>query len=65
MFELVTRNILFRNQISSCQQVLYYIAIKIESDSPSILSGIYTGKKTLNVVAIASGNDLKRWKIFY
>jgi hypothetical protein len=29
------------------------------------LSGIYTGEKTLHVVAIASGGDLKRWKNFY
>jgi hypothetical protein len=59
MFELVTRKILFRYQISSCQQVLYYIAIKIESDFPSILSGIYSGDKTLN------SGDLKRWENFY
>jgi hypothetical protein len=30
-----------------------------------ILSGVYTGKKTLNVVAIANGCDLKRWENFY
>jgi len=29
----------------------------------SALSGIYTGEKTLLAVAIASGGDLKRWRI--
>jgi hypothetical protein len=29
------------------------------------LSGIYTGDKTLHVVAIASSGDLKRWENFY
>jgi hypothetical protein len=29
------------------------------------LSGVYTGEKTLNIVAIASGGDLKRWENFY
>jgi len=31
----------------------------------SILSGIYTGEKTLHVVAVASDGDLKRWEDFY
>jgi hypothetical protein len=31
----------------------------------SILSGVYTGDKTLNVVAVASNGDLKRWEDFY
>ncbi len=29
------------------------------------LSGIYTGEKTLYVVAIAGSGDLKRWENFY
>jgi hypothetical protein len=29
------------------------------------LSGIYTGEKTLHVVAVASDGDLKRWEDFY
>ena len=29
------------------------------------LSGIYTGKKTLHVVAVASNGDLKIWEDFY
>jgi hypothetical protein len=29
------------------------------------LSGAYTGEKTLNIVAIASSGDLKRWENFY
>jgi hypothetical protein len=29
------------------------------------LSGIYTGEKTLHIVAVASGGDLKRWQNFY
>jgi hypothetical protein len=35
-----------------------------ESKLPN-LSGVYTGEKTLHVVAIASGGDLKRWESFY
>jgi hypothetical protein len=29
------------------------------------LSGVYTGEETLNIVAFASGDDLKRWGNFY
>jgi hypothetical protein len=29
------------------------------------LSGVYTGKKTLYIVAITSSGDLKRWENFY
>jgi hypothetical protein len=29
------------------------------------LSGVYTGEKTLHVVAVASDGDLKRWEDFY
>jgi hypothetical protein len=29
------------------------------------LSGVYTGKKTLYVVAVASDSNLKRWEDFY
>jgi hypothetical protein len=29
------------------------------------LSGVYTGDKTLHVVAIASSGDLKRWENFH
>jgi len=29
------------------------------------LSSVYTGNKTLNVVAVASDGDLKRWEDFY
>jgi len=29
------------------------------------LSGIYTGDKILNVVAVASDGNLKRWEDFY
>jgi len=29
------------------------------------ISGIYTGEKTLHVVAVASDGDLKRWEDFY
>jgi hypothetical protein len=29
------------------------------------LSGVYTGKKTLHVVAVTSDGDLKRWEDFY
>jgi len=31
----------------------------------SSLSGVYTGEKTLHVVAVASDSDLKRWEDFY
>ncbi len=31
----------------------------------SNLSGVYTGKKTLHFVAVASDGDLKRWEDFY
>jgi len=30
-----------------------------------VSSGIYTGDKTLHVVAVASDGDLKSWKDFY
>jgi hypothetical protein len=33
-------------------------------DLVSHLSGVYTGEKTLYVVALASGGDLKRWENF-
>ncbi len=29
------------------------------------LSAVYTGDNTLNVVAVASDGDLKRWEDFY
>ncbi len=29
------------------------------------LRGIYTGEKTLHIVAVASNGDLKRWEDFY
>jgi hypothetical protein len=29
------------------------------------LSGVYTGEKTLHIVAITSSADLKRWENFY
>jgi len=31
----------------------------------AVLSGAYTGEKTLYIVAIASSGDLKRWENFY
>ncbi len=34
--------------------------------SPALpLSGVYTGEKTLHVVAVASDGNLKRWEDFY
>jgi hypothetical protein len=29
------------------------------------LSGVYTGEKTLHIVAVASGGNLKTWENFY
>jgi hypothetical protein len=29
------------------------------------LIGVYTGEKTLHIVAVASDSDLKRWEDFY
>ncbi len=35
-----------------------------ECDS-EVLSSVYTGEKTLYIVAVASDGDLKRWEDFY
>ena len=35
------------------------------AEKKSHLSGIFTGEKTLHVVAVARDGDLKRWKDFY
>jgi hypothetical protein len=35
------------------------------ANDQACLSSVYTGDKTLNVVAVASDGDLKRWEDFY
>ncbi len=47
--------------------LIYEFLLFFFSTKPRVctLSGVYTGDKTLHVVAIASSGDLKRWENFY